>query len=77
MDEINQYTGLHDKNGKEIYEGDILKAPYSDCSTQHKVYFEDGCFKLQFKDLDEWSEKEIEIIGNIYENQELLEGEKK
>lgn len=78
---IMQYTGLKDKNNKEIYDGDILsdgniKKPY-------KVVFENGSFKAEFEgDFDEYSFDLIdvvaqgcEVIGNIYENLELMEGE--
>lgn len=76
---LMQYTGLKDKNGNEIYEGDIL---------HHNVYgtleviFDDGSFKLKddFYSCNDGIIKQkrikyFEIIGNIYENLELLKGE--
>ena len=70
---IMQYTGLHDKNGKEIYEGDILsKEPFL------KVVFEDGgfCFSNDlFSGADRLSQDRVgrlEVIGNIYKNPELI-----
>ena len=77
--ELMQYTGLHDKNGKEIYEGDIVKE--NDTYTA-KIEFISGCFVYNFVDTPEdWSNEYIpvyggsrdtEVIGNIYENPELL-----
>jgi len=67
---VMQYTGLKDKNGKEIYEDDIL----IDHLGQHlQVIFEAGCF-LDGLLLNEiyLSSDTSEIIGNIHENPELL-----
>ena len=71
---LMQYTGLHDKNGKEIYEGDIVKVrSYPSGYINTEVYFKDGKFAFDgsnysFKDLND----KVEVIGNIYENKELL-----
>lgn len=74
---LMQFTGLKDKNDKPIYEGDILVwhnqtgEPDSDIEP---VRFEGGCFGCGNDLLGELDLDSIEVIGNIYENPELLEG---
>ena len=79
---VGQYTGLKDKNGKEIYEGDILKLIDEDESEiTAYVTFVDYVAKFVLKgqigqigniSIDIWGEKNMEVIGNIFENKELL-----
>lgn len=74
--ELMQYTGLKDKNGKEIYEGDIVKGGLiiddDDYAFTDVVTFDDGRFQcVKCADFDLWH-YELEVIGNIYENPELL-----
>lgn len=66
---ITQFTGLHDKNGKEIYEGDILKR---DTGYIFKVEISEYSIGPLTKVYGYSLHPEDEIIGNIFENPELL-----
>jgi len=85
--DIQQFTGLLDKNGKEIYEGDIVKAQYNDGDKNIEFidevvwgYFDDCCVEGEtwITKTDRWQKciyywkDELEVIGNVYENPELL-----
>ena len=81
--ELMQYTGLQDKNGVDIYEGDIIDAEYRNEWSVEKIYgnvmfHNSGSFCVSVSKNDciifpLLCESTIEVIGNIYENPELLE----
>lgn len=82
--ELMQYTGIKDKNGKEIYEGDIVLVD----DNKGLVVFCSGCFMIEWIDEKESyreflffgrnckyareGEEQVEVIGNIFENPELV-----
>lgn len=88
---LMQYTGLKDKNDREIYEGDIVSLRNEFSNWKGSVVFDEGAFKLAIKhswanSLSYFSKTDVfedmgartvlnnvyEVIGNIYENPELL-----
>jgi len=82
--EIEQLTGLKDVNGKDIYDGDIVKSNYKYAQPKiSQIIMADGNSYIAGEDLATGNEmlvsdhvEEIEVIGNVHENPELLEEEK-
>ena len=72
--DIMQYTGLKDRNGKEIYEGDIVRLEDMICP----ITWDDGAYQMITSknqgrsDATQDRLRRFEVIGNIYENPELL-----
>ena len=79
---VGQYTGLTDKRGTKIFEGDIVKFYNGDGEySPYEVRWQDSGFSVLmngnpdlFDELDDFFSRRCEIIGNIYDNPELLEG---
>ena len=85
--DLMQFTGLQDENGEDIYEGDILQATgFVSCSCPNckdgkhpdksmgPVVFHGGAFGIMYGgEIYSIDDEEYQVIGNIYENPELLE----
>ena len=82
-DTIGQFTGLTDKNGKKIFEGDIVRLDIAGIIFNAVCKFHSGSFGLvwHYMGADRWQaftsicHVEYEVIGNIYDNPEMTGGE--
>lgn len=85
-DTIGQFTGLHDKNGKEIYEGDVVRfidytyTPLDGLKHEGYIAYNKGYFEIVVGDnlryclhsIQLWVYNHCEVIGNIHDNPNLL-----
>ena len=80
---VGEFTGLKDKNGKEIYEGDVMEIPETDFNAEiigRVLFEEDAYYIIPLRGGHLWGlhwslrKHDAKIIGNIHDNLELLKG---
>lgn len=70
---VGQYTGMTDKNGKKMFEGDIIKDRFDDIGQiEYKPKYVAFIIQGWETGFAFWVKKDIEVIGNIHDNPELL-----
>lgn len=76
---VGQYTGLKDKNGKKIFEGDIVRNP--ETSDVGEIYFDTNTatFAIKFAsfivNFCDYNNSDVEVIGSVHDNPELIRNE--
>lgn len=75
---VGQYTGMNDKHDRKIFEGNIVKLTLIDCVETGVIKFNDALCRFEFYDKSGGygfdNTCEFEVIGNVFENADLLEG---
>lgn len=74
-DPIIQYSGIKDKNGREIFEGSVICETYDGDSDIGLVYFAEGMFKVNFKNCEDYALsgcdiEYTEVIGNVFRDKD-------
>lgn len=69
---LRQFTGQRDKNGKEVFEGDYIEGVWNKTRVKGMVEFKEGMFGIVDKDAYSLNRLVFKVIGNVFENKNLL-----